>query len=321
MAGVNPRAGAALLLLSVTLGYAAIPVSEVLRALESRIKGASLSGDAVIVWQLRLPRAVMGYLVGLCLGLSGAAFQGVFGNPLADPYLMGVASGAALGASVGISLGVSAAYLPALALLGALGAVVAAVLLAKRGRQLGAERLILAGVVVGSVCGAVTTYLMLQTEDRARQVLGFTLGNLSLAGWEAVRSLTPYLLLGAVTLLLLGRALNMLQLGEFTARSLGLSTARLRLVTIAAASLCTAAAVSQVGIIGFVGLVTPHVARRLWGSDYRALLPLSALLGGCLLLGADLLARLLIRPAELPIGILTTLLGGPFFLYLLRQRP
>lgn len=308
------------LLLAVAFGSTSIAPAEVLRAVAAGLSRHTLTGDAVIIWQLRLPRALLGYLVGASLGLSGAAFQGVFRNPLADPYLMGVASGAALGATVGISLGVAASYLPALALVGALGAVAAALLLSKRGRSLPAERLILAGVVVGSLCSAATTYLMLQTEDRARQVLGFTLGNLSFAGWPELARLLPYTLTGAALLLLLARALNMLQLGDLTARSLGLSTERLRLLVIAAASLCTAGAVSYAGIIGFVGLVTPHLVRRIWGADFKTLLPLSALAGGTLLTLADLLARTLLRPAELPVGVVTTLLGGPFFLYLLRRE-
>lgn len=308
------------LLLSVMLGSTSIAAMEVLRGVLSGLQGHELTGNEVIIWQIRVPRALLGLLVGLSLGLSGAAFQGVFRNPLADPYLMGVASGAGLGATVAIALGLAAAWLPVCAVVGAFGSVMLSLLLARRGRQLPPERLILAGVVVGSLCGAATTYLMLQTEDRARQVLGFTLGNLSFAGWPELGRLLPYTLLGAWLLLLLAKALNLLQLGDLTARSLGLNAEALRLLVILAASLCTAGAVSYAGIIGFVGLVTPHLVRRVWGGDFRTLLPLSALAGGTLLVLADLLARTLIRPAELPVGVVTTLLGGPFFLYLLRRE-
>lgn len=324
-----PRAFPALLLLalsalalvlSVGLGSTAISAGDIFHALRSGLTRQELAGNDVIIWQIRLPRALLGYLVGLCLGVSGAAFQGIFRNPLADPYLMGVASGAGLGATLAISLGLGAAWLPMLALIGAGLSVLLSVLLARRGRSLPPERLILSGVVVGSLCSAVTTYLMLQTEERARQVMGFTLGNLTFAGWTQLGQLLPYALLGAAVLLLLSKALNLLQLGDLTARSLGLSSEALRLLVIAAASLCTAGAVSYAGIIGFVGLVTPHLIRRIWGGDFRTLLPLSALGGGLLLTLADLLARLLIRPAELPVGVVTTLLGAPFFLYLLRKE-
>ncbi len=309
----------AALLLSVSLGTTRIPLPEVWGGMLSGLQGQATAGNDLIIWQLRWPRALFGYLVGAALGLSGAAFQGIFRNPLADPYLMGVASGAGLGATVGLALGVGAAWLPLLALVGALGSVLLSLSLSRRGRTLPPERLILAGVVVGSLCAAATTYLMLQTPDMARQVLTFTLGNLAFASWDTLGRIGPYMGAGAVTLLLLARALNLLQLGDLSARSLGLNTDQLRLLVILAGSLCTAAAVSYAGIIGFVGLITPHLVRRLWGADFRQVLPLSALAGGALLTLADLLARVLIRPAELPVGVVTTLLGGPFFLYLLRR--
>ena len=306
-------------LLAVSLGSVNISAAETLRGVWHGLSGQALSGGEVIVWQLRFPRVALGLLVGASLALCGGAYQGVFRNPLADPYLMGVASGAGLGATLAVVAGWNTAFVPPAAMVGALLSVSLSLALARVGRSLPPVRLILSGVVVGSIMTAVSTYLLLLTEDRVRQVFSFTLGNLAFGGWHQVAVVLPYAAVGGAALLLLARALNMLQLGDLTARSLGLPVERLRLLVIVAASLVTAAAVSYAGIIGFVGLVTPHLVRRLWGPDYRVLLPVSALAGGGLLVLSDLLARTLTRPTELPVGVVTTLLGGPFFLYLLRK--
>lgn len=303
-------------LLAVGLGTVPITPAESLRALWHGLTGQPLAGNEVIVWQIRLPRALMGLLVGASLALSGGAYQGVFRNPLADPYLLGVASGGAFGATAALLLGWPHALVPACALVGALGCVAVTLLLAREGPRLPPIRLILAGVVVGSIVTAAGTFLILRGEDRAREVLAYTLGNLSFSGWPDIVSVLPYALVGGGALLLLARPLNTLSLGDLTARSLGLPVERLRLTVVVAASLATAAAVSYVGIIGFVGLVTPHVARRLWGADHRVLLPVSAALGAALLTLSDLLAR--VTPLT-QVGVVTTLLGGPFFLYLLRR--
>ncbi len=306
-------------LLAVGLGSVNIAPGETLLAVWHGLSGQALSVNEVIVWQLRFPRVALGLLVGASLALCGGAYQGVFRNPLADPYLMGVASGAGLGATAAVVAGWNTALVPPSAMAGALLSVTISLTLARVGRSLPPVRLILSGVVVGSIMTAFSTYLLLLTEDRVRQVFSFTLGNLAFGGWTQVLTVLPYAAVGGGLLLLLARALNMLQLGDLTARSLGLPVERLRLAVIVAASLVTAAAVSYAGIIGFVGLVTPHLVRRLWGSDYRVLLPVSALAGGGLLVLSDLLARTLTRPTELPVGVVTTLLGGPFFLYLLRK--
>ncbi|BDP43184.1 iron ABC transporter permease [Deinococcus aetherius] len=306
----------AALVLAVGLGSVTIPPGEVLGALWRGLSGAELGGNDVIVWQIRLPRVVMAVVVGACLAVCGGAFQGVFRNPLADPYLLGAASGAALGATVGIVAGWPRPVLPLVALGASLAAVLLTLVLAREGRRFPPTRLILAGVVVGSVCSAFTTFLILRGEDRARQVLAYTLGDLGFSGWRDVGTVLPYAALGCGVLVGLGRALDTLQLGDLTARSLGVPVERLRLLVVVAASVATAAAVAYVGIIGFVGLIVPHVARLAWGSGHRVLLPVSALLGGALLVLADLLARTTILSQ---VGVVTTLLGGPFFLWLLRR--
>ncbi|WDA60076.1 iron ABC transporter permease [Deinococcus aquaticus] len=315
-------AGLVLLLISAVvlgtgLGSVNVPPGEVLGALWRGLTGQALAGNDVIVWQIRLPRVVMGVLVGASLSVCGGAFQGVFRNPLADPYLLGVASGSALGATIAIVAGWPRTLIPVTALLLALAAVTCTLALAREGRRFPPNRLILAGVVVGSVLSAATTALILRGEDRARQVLAYTLGDLGFSGWPDVLTVLPYAALGGGALLLLARALDTLQLGELTARSLGVPVERLRLITVVAASVATAGAVAYVGVIGFVGLIVPHVVRLMFGPGHRTLLPLSALLGGALLVYADLLART--TPLS-QVGIVTTLLGGPFFLWLLRRQ-
>jgi len=304
------------LLLALSVGAVPMGLSQVLAGLAER---------SPVVYEIRFPRVLGAALVGAALGLSGAAYQGLFKNPLADPYLMGTASGAAFGVAVALLLegDLSPAYahwigadgglfVPAFAFVGALFAVSLAVVLAGGvGRT---RELILAGVVVGSVLTGLTTYLMLRDADRVRAVFAYTLGNLAFVGWPEVARLAP---LSLPVLWGMARVLNAVQLGEGVARTLGLPLDLLKLVLIATATLATAGAVAEAGIIGFVGLVVPHALRRLGGGDYRFLLPASALGGAILLVLADTLARVLVRPAELPVGVVTTLLGGPFFLYLL----
>ncbi|SDE99581.1 iron complex transport system permease protein [Thermus arciformis] len=313
------------LVLGLAFGAVALPPEAVVRALLGLEENP-------IVTELRLPRVLGGMLVGGALAVSGAAFQGLFRNPLADPYLMGSASGAAFAVTLFAVLlgGLSPAFaqhavfqhLPFSAtFFGFLGALLATLLtLVLAGGVARTGELVLAGVVVGSVLTGLTTYLMMQDADRVRAVFAYTLGNLAFVGWAGVRALALALLLALPPLFLLGRVLNALQLGEETAKSLGLPLEGLKLLLLGAASLLTASAVAQAGIIGFVGLVVPHMLRRLLGEDYRLLLPASALGGGALLALADLLARTLARPAELPVGVVTTLLGGPFFLYLMWRR-
>jgi iron complex transport system permease protein len=283
-----------------------------------------------VVWQLRLPRVLLAALVGAALGVSGAVFQGVFRNPLADPYLLGAAAGAGLGIAVVLTVATATAPDSGLwsasggqlrqlaAFLGGVAAVLTAVVLA--GGVARIHDLILAGVVVSAVCASLTTWLMLQDEDRVRAVFSFSLGSLALADWHAVATLSAYLTLGLLPVLLLGRALDALQLGDAVAQSMGLSLGLMRALLLAAGTLLTATVVAEVGVVGFVGLIVPHIMRLLVGSRHWRLLPASAVGGALLLVLADLLARTAVRPAELPVGVVTTLLGGPFFLYLLKRR-
>ena len=324
----------------LSAGCGALPVSirTTLEALWGGLRGQTQAFDAIhaIVWDLRLPRVFMAAVVGASLGCSGAAMQGLFRNPLADPYLLGVASGASFGATVAMTLsgqlalafadvpfapGRGANLVPAFAFVGALGAVLATLALAHRRRHTEASSILLAGIVVGSVLTSLTTYLMMRDADRLRAVFSWALGNLAASSWSDIVRAAPYAAGGLLCLSAFARGLDALQLGEDTVRTLGINTGGVRLGVIVGASLSTAAAVSFVGIIGFIGLAAPHIMRRVGIVTHRALLPASALAGATLLVLADLGARVLIRPAELPVGIVTTLVGGPFFLWLLRRQP
>ncbi len=263
-------------------------------------------------------------LVGASLGGSGAAYQGLFRNPLADPYLIGVASGAGLGAIAAMAvkwpytqLGLFAVPLAAFA--GALLAVLIVYQLGHVGKIVPTTTLLLAGVAVSSFATALTSYLLINSTGELRRALVWLLGGSTMTGWQPVLGVLPYALAGLAIILVNGYPLNVLQFGDEQARQLGVNVERVRRWTVVAASLATAAAVAFAGVIGFVGLIVPHVVRLLWSGDYRKVLPLSILGGAVLLLLTDLAARTIMSPQELPVGILTALLGAPFFLWVLRR--
>jgi iron complex transport system permease protein len=280
--------------------------------------------QVAIVEQIRLPRVVLGLIVGSTLSLCGASYQGVFRNPLADPYLLGAAAGAGLGVTI-VIVGASEssstpASAPVAAFIGALAAVALSYLLgASGGGRTTTASLILAGVAVASFLTAVQTYVQQRNQDTIRQVYSWILGRLSTAGWDEVTLLLPYAAVTWVVLLAHRRTLDVLAVGDEEAGSLGLNPRRSRLIVIVAASLGTAAAVSVSGLIAFVGIIVPHTVRLLAGRSHRVVLPLSLLLGGAFLCLADLLARTLASPAEIPIGVVTAFFGAPFFVLVLRS--
>ena len=316
-------------LLSVAVGSVSIPLSALARLLGGVLPGAVPPADlpeafSAILFKVRLPHTALILLTGAALGGSGAAYQGLFRNPLADPYLIGVASGAGLGAVAAMAVhwptGLLGMYaVPAAAFVGALVAVALAYSLARIGNNLPTTTLILAGVAISSFASSLTSFLMLRSSSELRRAIGWLLGGAVMGGWEPVLAALPYILIGLGALLFSGHALNVLQFGEEQAQQLGLPAERVKFWLILAASLATGAAVAFSGIIGFVGLVAPHLARMLWGPDYRRLIPLSILGGGSLLLLADLLARVVLAPQVLPVGIVTALAGAPFFLWVLRR--
>ncbi len=285
----------------------------------------------LVIRAIRLPRVALGLLVGAGLAVSGAAMQGLFRNPLADPGLIGVSSGAALSAVVFIVLGASV-LAPVAAVLGPFTIAVAAFLggtgttllvyrLATRNGRTSVATMLLAGIAINALAGAGTGLMIFLADDQQlRDVTFWTLGSLGGATWTVVGAVLPFLLIALIATPYLARALNAMLLGEAEARHLGVNTQRVKRLVIVLAAMAVGAAVAVSGVIGFIGLVVPHLLRLAAGPDHRLLLPGSALLGGALLVLADLLARTVVAPAELPLGILTALVGGPFFLWLLLQR-
>ena len=311
-------------LLSLSLGRYAIPVGDVAHILAGKIISVEKTWQPLaenIVWQLRLPRILAALLVGAALSVSGAAYQSAFHNPMAAPDLLGASTGAGFGAALAILLGMNSLAVTACAFLGGLACVCLALLAARFSRGDPVLSLILAGMLAGSLFQAGTSYLKLIADPRNTlpEITYWLMGSLSGVKWEELRSLALPLLLGFVPIFLLRWRMNLLSLSDIEGRSLGVSTARLRLALIVCATLLTAASVALCGIVGWVGLTVPHLARRLVGSDGRVLMPASFLLGGLFLLLVDDLARCLYT-AELPLGILTAVIGAPFFLLLLSQR-
>jgi iron complex transport system permease protein len=280
----------------------------------------------IILWDLRLPRTLLAVLVGGGLAAAGTAFQALFRNALADPYVVGASSGAALGATLVLTMGWSTGFaglgpLPVAAFLGALLAVAAALLLAESGGgSASIASLLLAGTALGAMLSAAVSFLLLWRDQPWFQVFNWLLGSFSGRSWAHVTVSWPYFAVSFVSLWFMARPLDALTLGEETAASLGLPVRRVRIGVIAAATLAAGVAVAISGIIGFVGLIAPHLARLLFGAGHRRLLVASALLGSILLVWADIGARSVLAPVEVPVGILTAALGGPFFLFILRRR-
>jgi iron complex transport system permease protein len=311
-------------LLGVLVGPVSIPPGGAIVELISRLPGIDLdSGLTVreidILWQIRFPRVVLGALVGATLALAGAAYQGVFRNALADPFLLGVAAGAGLGATIAFSQdGSGGPLLPIAAFIGAVLAVGATYTL---GRSVGGRStvtLVVAGVAVTSFFTAVQTYLQHRSEVDLRSLYSWLLGRLSTTGWSEVRTAAPYAIASAVVILLHRRLLDVMALDDPETASLGVNPSRVRVWVVLAATLGTAAAVAVSGLIAFVGIIVPHTVRLLFGVSYRRVLPLSCLIGGAFLVAADVAARTAVAPAELPIGVVTAFVGAPFFLLVLR---
>ncbi len=320
-------AGAALV--GVLVGPAALAPGAVVGELADRLplvavhSGLSPQASAIL-WELRLPRVVLGGLVGAMLATAGAAYQGVFRNPLADPYLLGVAAGAGLGATLAVAYlpgaaGWPVSPLPVAAFVGGLVAVAATYVL---GRSAGPNRatatVILAGVAIASLLTAAQTYVQQRKAQIIQEVYAWILGTLATTGWRQVALILPYVAVSGTVLVAHHRLLDVMSLGDEEADSLGIRAARVRLAVVVAATLGTAAAVAVSGLIGFVGIIVPHTVRLLAGPSYRLVLPLSVVFGAAFVILADVVARTALAPAELPIGVVTAFFGAPFFLLVLR---
>jgi iron complex transport system permease protein len=311
--------------LSVGKGAVAISPGQVAAILLDRLGlGTDVAygpQQAAVLWNIRLPRAVLAMLVGGALAASGATLQGIFRNPLTDPGLIGVASGAALGAVASIVLGIGflgVATLPVAAFAGGLAATLCVYLMARRGGRTEVVTLLLTGIALNAIAGAATGFLIfIATDAQLRSVVFWSLGSLGGATWRNLSVAGPIIVAGLLILPRWGRDLNLLTLGEREARHLGVETERVRLILIVLTALLTGAAVAVCGTIGFVGLVVPHLIRLIAGPDHRVLIPASALGGALLVTLADLAARTVAAPVEVPLGVITALSGGPFFLWLL----
>ncbi len=310
-----------------SIGPADLPLSTVLRALVQPLPfvHAHLGVTQLqmeIVWQIRLPRVVLGGIVGAMLASGGAAYQGLFRNPLADPYLLGVASGSGLGATIAIVHGAGVHFLlPVAAFVGGSIAVGLAYLIgAGARRDTSTGSIVLAGVAIAAFLTAVQTYILQAHTQSLQQVYSWTLGRLNLATWSDVVLILPYAVVSAAVLLAHRRLLDVLRVGEDEAGTLGLHAGRVRLIVVAAATLGTAAAVAVSGLIGFIGIIVPHTVRLAAGTSYRIVLPVSMVGGAAFLILADVAARTVQAPAEVPIGVITAFVGAPFFLFVLRSR-
>ena len=305
-------------------GPATIDPESILRALVDALPVMDVDSglgevDRAILLQIRLPRLVLGAMVGSILAVAGAAYQGVFRNPLADPYLLGVAAGAGLGATLAFGIGLAGWAVAGFAFVGGTVSVAATYAL---GRSVGGRTttsLILAGVAVAAFATAVQTYLLQRNVEALREVYTWILGRLTTVGWSEVSVLLPFWIAGVVVIVASRRQLDVMSIGEEEASALGANVPMVRWVVVVAATLATSAAVSVSGLIGFVGIIVPHAIRLIVGSSYRVIVPLCVLFGASFLMASDLVARNLIAPAELPIGVVTAFLGAPFFVVVLRS--
>jgi iron complex transport system permease protein len=318
-------------LLGVSIGTVSVPVPAIIQILGAEAFGLQGQGTdhmyVSIVMDIRLPRVVLAGLVGASLAIAGAAFQGLLRNPLADPYTLGISSGASIGAVLTLFFGISLPFaraftLPVLSILFAFATILFVLFFARRVDVLmRVETIILTGIILSSFLGAFISLMIALSGEELRQIIGWLLGSVSMRGWDYIKIMIPFFVVGMLILLMNTRELNAMSFGEERAQHLGVNVGKRKLWILLSGSLLTGSAVAVSGTIGFVGLVIPHLTRTLWGPDHRHLLPLSALVGGGFLILADLTSRSIIAPAELPIGVITALIGAPVFaLILMRNR-
>jgi iron complex transport system permease protein len=328
--------GASLLLLfsiivSLSLGSAKIPLMEVWRILLHKlplfnkwITADWATADEQIIMKVRFPRVVLAILVGAALSIAGTGFQGILRNPLADPYTLGVSAGSSVGAALIIQFGLAQMLgqytIPLVAFATGIVTLLFVVYLSRIGGKMSMETLILAGVVVNAFLGSFVQFIVSLSTSVVNVILYWLMGSLAMKGWIYSEVLFPYLAFGFMVMLVYGRAMNLFALGERQAAHLGVSVERTKMIVLIVSTLLTAAAVSVSGVIGFVGLVVPHLVRLIVGPDYRFIIPIAALGGGIYVLWADTLARLILSPKDIQLGIITAFIGAPFFAYLLRKQ-
>jgi len=319
------------ILLGISIGSVSVPALTIIKVLGTKVLGISSLGQVdpmftSIVLEIRLPRVLLSGLVGASLAIAGAAFQGLLRNPLADPYTLGVSSGASVGAVLTLffhlSVPLAGAFtLPIMSILFSFATILLVLAFARQiEHSMKLETIILTGIIFSSFLGALISLMIALTGDELRQIIGWILGSVSMRGWEYIKIILPFFVFGSAILTLNAKELNAMSFGEERAQHLGVNVHKRKLVVLSAGSILTGAAVAVSGTIGFVGLVIPHLTRLLWGPDHTHLLPLSMITGSGFLILADLLSRTIISPAELPIGVITALIGAPVFAGILMQR-
>ncbi len=316
--------------LATSIGSVSVPLGTTFSILTDKLPFVDIAqtwsnATATIVLDIRLPRIILAGLVGAALAVAGATYQGLFRNPLADPYLIGVAQGASLGAVIGFLLPTAwnltgIGVIPIFAFIGAILATVIVYLLARRGKNLPVTTLILAGVALSALLSSIVSYLIISSGSKLHSIIFWMMGSFSGSEWSEVLIAFPYIAVGTAVIVIYARLLNVMQLDEEQAQQLGVNVESFKLILLAAATMITAASVSFVGTIGFVGIIIPHIVRLIWGADHRYLLPLAILTGAIFMILADLISRTILAPTEIPIGVITAICGAPFFLYLLRRR-
>ena len=315
-----------IILFSITVGSVKVPLLHSITILLQPILGVKGEGTEIeqaIILSLRFPRAILAGLVGAGLSVSGAIFQALLRNPLADPYILGVSGGAAVGAVIAILMGLSTLSLglPLASFVGALVTVIVVFYFGRQDEKIHPNTLLLAGVITSSFLSAlIMFFISVSQKEELHTIIFWLMGDFSFSSAEAIHMILPYILLGILLLYFNARQLNLILSGEENALQLGVDVERLRLISYLAASLITAASVSVCGLIGFVGLIVPHSVRLIFGPDHRLLIPASALVGASFLIASDTFARILLAPIELPVGVITAAFGGPFFIYLLKTR-
>ncbi|WP_282142259.1 FecCD family ABC transporter permease [Cytobacillus oceanisediminis] len=319
------------MLLGISIGTVSVHPMTIIRVISAEIfpfisLGNTDAMHSNIIINIRLPRVLLAGLVGASLAIAGAAFQGLLRNPLADPYTIGVSSGASLGAVLTLFLGLSIPFagmftLPLFSILFSFLTIFAVLLFARKiERSMKVETIILTGIIFSSFLGALISLMIALTGEELRQIIGWLLGSVSMRGWAYIKIIIPFFVLGAILLLVNSKELNAMSFGEEKAQHIGVDVQKRKMMVLIAGSILTGAAVAVSGTIGFVGLVIPHLTRLLWGPDHRHLLPLSILMGAGFLIIADLVSRTIIAPTELPIGVITAIIGAPAFAIILIKR-
>jgi len=319
-------------LVAITIGPAEITLNQAVRIILSQVPilGENIAlydisiSQQTIVMEIRFPRVLLAALVGIALATVGAAFQGLLRNPMADPYIIGVSSGAALGATIAMVTGLSAVvgYLavPCMAFVGALISIYTVYYIAKVGNRVPIYTLLLAGVALGAFMSAIVSFLMVINSESMQQIVFWLMGSFSGRHWGHVQIAAPMIIIGVIIINCFARDLNIMLFGDNTAQHLGINVERSKKLLLALGAFTAAAAVSVSGTIGFVGLIVPHAVRLVVGPDHRNLIPLSALVGGTFMVLADTFARTFMGSTEIPVGVITAMLGGPFFIYLLKRK-